>query len=91
MTRDHDIDLCEKKTHLKEQDKSSDIEQQPPFGDRKLTMGKNAAFIKNENEFSKNYDFYYTWSNDHIQHVFQISERSYQYSKRYGILKILSF
>ena len=36
---------------------------------------KYAVFIKNENEFLKNSDFWYTWSNDHIQQVFQISER----------------
>ena len=27
---------------------------------------KNAVFIKNENEFLKNADFWYTWFNDHI-------------------------
>ena len=48
---------------------------------------KYAVFIKNENEFLKNSDFCYTWSKDHIQLVFQISERSDQYSRRYGILK----
>ena len=48
---------------------------------------KNAVLIKNENEFLKNSDFCYTWSNDHIQRVFQISERSDQYSRRYDILK----
>ena len=48
---------------------------------------KYAVFIKNENEFSKYSDFYYTWSKDHIQLVFQISERSDQYSGRYNILK----
>ena len=47
---------------------------------------KNAVFIKNKNEFLKNSDFWYTWSNDHIQQVFQISERSDQYSRRYDIL-----
>ena len=62
---------------------------------------KNAVFIKNKNEmmknsdfwytnekkeFFKNSDFCYTWSNDLIQQVFQISERSDQYSRRYDIL-----
>ena len=47
---------------------------------------KNVVFIKNENEFLKNSDFWYTWSNDHIQQVFQISERSDEYSRRYDIL-----
>ena len=47
---------------------------------------KNAVFIKNENKFLKNYDFWYTWSNDHIQKVFQVSERSDQYSRRYDML-----
>ena len=28
---------------------------------------KYAVFIKNENEFLKNSDFWYTWSKDHIQ------------------------
>ena len=27
---------------------------------------KKAVFIKKENEFLKNYDFCFTWSNDHI-------------------------
>ena len=31
---------------------------------------KYAVFIKNENEFLKNSDFWYKWSNDHIQQVF---------------------
>ena len=35
---------------------------------------KYAVFIQNENEFLKNSDFWYTWSNDHIQQAFQISE-----------------
>ena len=39
---------------------------------------KYAVFIKNENEFLKNSDFWYTWSNDHIEQVFKISERSDQ-------------
>ena len=47
---------------------------------------KNAVFIKKKNEVWKNSDFWYTWSNDHIQQVFQISERSDQYSRRYDIL-----
>ena len=47
---------------------------------------KNAVFIKKENEFLKNSDFWYKWSYDHIQQVFQISERSDQYSRRYDIL-----
>ena len=47
---------------------------------------KTAAFIKNENEFLKNSDFWYTWSYVHVQPVFQISERSDQYSRRYDIL-----
>ena len=46
---------------------------------------KNVVFIKNENEFLKNFDFWYTWSNDHIQQVFQISERSDYYSRRYDM------
>ena len=29
---------------------------------------KYAVFIKNENEVLKNSDFWYTWSNDHIQY-----------------------
>ena len=29
-------------------------------------------FIKNENEYLKNSDFCYTWSDDHIQQMFQI-------------------
>ena len=49
-------------------------------------LGKNAVFIKNKNKFLNNSDFRYTWSNDHIQQVFQISERSDQYSRRYDIL-----
>ena len=28
---------------------------------------KSAVFIENENEFLKNSDFCYNWSNDHIQ------------------------
>ena len=48
---------------------------------------KYAVFIKNENGFLKNSDFWYTWSHDHIQQVFQISERSDQYSRRYDMLK----
>ena len=52
---------------------------------------KNAVFIKNENDFLKNSDFCYTWSNDHIQQVFQISERSDEYSRRYDILKSYPF
>ena len=48
-------------------------------------LEKTAVFIKNENEFLKNSDFWFTWSNDHIQQVFQISERSYQYSRGYDI------
>ena len=47
---------------------------------------KYAVFIQNENEFKKKIDFWYTWSNDHIQEVFQISERSDKYSRRYNIL-----
>ena len=34
------------------------------------------VFIENENEFLKNSDFWYIWFNDHIQKVFEISERS---------------
>ena len=49
---------------------------------------KFTVFIKNENEFLKNSDFCYTWSKDHIQWVFQTSERSDQYSRRYDILKL---
>ena len=31
-------------------------------------LGKtNAVFIKNKNEFLKNSNFWYTWSNNHIQ------------------------
>ena len=33
---------------------------------------KYAVFIKNENEFLKKADFWYTWSNYYIQQVFQI-------------------
>ena len=44
---------------------------------------KYAVFIENENECLKNYDFCYT----HIQQLVQISDRSNQYSRRYGILK----
>ena len=33
---------------------------------------KYAVFIKNENDFFLNSDFCYTWSNDHIQQMFQI-------------------
>ena len=47
---------------------------------------KYAVFITNENEFLENYNFCYTWSNDNIQHVFIISERSDQYSRRYDSL-----
>ena len=47
---------------------------------------KNAVLIKNENEFLKNSDFCYTWSNDNIQPVIQISERFDQYARRYDIL-----
>ena len=50
-------------------------------------MGKYAVFIKNGNEFLKKSDFWYTWSNDHLEQVFQISERSDQYSWRYVMLK----
>ena len=52
---------------------------------------KYAVFIKNENEFLKHSDFWYTWSNDHIQQVCEISERSYQYSRRYDILNSCPF
>ena len=31
---------------------------------------KYAVLIKNENEFLKNSDFWYTWYNDHIHQVF---------------------
>ena len=48
---------------------------------------KYAVFVKNENEFLKNSDFWYTWSNYHIQQVFLISERCDQYSRRYDMLK----
>ena len=48
---------------------------------------KNAAPIKNENEFLKNSDSRHTWSNGHIQQVFQISERSAQHSRRHDISK----
>ena len=48
---------------------------------------KYAAFIKNENDLLKNSDVWYTWSNEHIQHVFQSSERSDQYFRRYDMLK----
>ena len=51
-----------------------------------LVKKKNAVFIKSENDFLKNFDFWYTCSNDHIQQVFQISERFDQYSRRYDIL-----
>ena len=54
-------------------------------------LGKNAVFMKNENEFLKNSYFGYTWSYDHIQQVFKISERSDQYSRRYDILKSYPF
>ena len=47
---------------------------------------KYAVFIKNENEFLKNSDFWYTWSNDNIQQVFQFSERSDQYARRYDMI-----
>ena len=47
---------------------------------------KNAVLIKTGNEFLKKSDVWYTWSNDHIPQIFQISERSYQYSRRYDIL-----
>ena len=50
-------------------------------------LGKCAVLIKNENEFLKNSDFWYTCSNDHIQQTFQISERSDLYSRRYDMLK----
>ena len=46
-----------------------------------------AVFIKNENIFFFNSDFWYTWSNDHIQQVIQISERSDQYSRNYDMFK----
>ena len=46
---------------------------------RNLIFGKNAVFIKTENEFKKKSDFCYTWSNGHNQQVFQISERSDEY------------
>ena len=52
---------------------------------------KYAVFIKNENDFLKNSDFCYTRFNDHIQQVIRISERSDQYSRRYGILKFYPF
>ena len=48
---------------------------------------KYDVFSENESEILKNSYFSYTWSNDHIQCVVQISERSNQYSRRYGILK----
>ena len=51
----------------------------------------NAVFIKNENEFLKNSDFCYKSSNDHIQQVFQMSERSDEYSMRYDILNSYPF
>ena len=37
------------------------------------------------------FEKFYTWSNDHIQQVFQISERSDQYSRRYDILNSYPF
>ena len=37
---------------------------------------KYTVFIKNENKVLKNSDFCDTWSNDHIQYKFQISELS---------------
>ena len=49
---------------------------------------KYTVFIKNENEVLKYSDFSYTWSNDHIQYVVQISERSYGYSRRYDTVVI---
>ena len=52
---------------------------------------KYAVFIKNENEFLENSDFSHTWSIDHIQQVFQILERSDEYSRRYGILNSYPF
>ena len=39
---------------------------------------------KKENKILKNSDVWYMWSHDHIQQVFQISERSDQYSRRYN-------
>ena len=48
---------------------------------------KYTVFIKNEHEVLKNSDFCYTWSNDHIQYMVQLSERSNEYSRRYDILK----
>ena len=47
---------------------------------------KYAVFIKDKNEYLKKSGFGYTWSNDHIQQVFQISERSDQYCRRYDLL-----
>ena len=49
---------------------------------------KYTVFIKNENEVLKNSGFCYTWSNDNIQYLVQISERSNEYSRSYGILKL---
>ena len=42
--------------------------------------------VLSKNEILKNFDICYTWSNDHIQKVVQISERSNQYYRRYDIL-----
>ena len=53
---------------------------------------KNAVFLsKTKMIFLKNAEFNYKWFNDHIQQVFQIAERSDQYSRRYGILKSYPF
>ena len=49
---------------------------------------KYTVFIENENEVLKNSDFCYTWSNDHIQYMVLISERSNEYFMRYDILKL---
>ena len=39
-------------SYLEEQDKSSDIEQQPPFGDRKISniQPQNRAGVQNQQE-----------------------------------------
>ena len=40
------------KSYVKEQDKSSDIEQQPPFGDRKISniQPRNRGGLQNQKE-----------------------------------------
>ena len=55
---------------------------------RNLILGKICCFYQKRKWIFEKFWFCYTWPDDHIQQVFQISERSDQYSRRYDILKL---